>query len=186
MFMSIARRKERRISLRTIQLITIGMLFLYGCADHKESIDINLPEVQRIEDTKVGWWIKELGLNYDSGYDLTKLIHSKLPEVGVIEYSYIVNKQQHVNKWIIKGKSQAFKIEEYVSGSNGGIDYYYEIHLTPDNVTFSYLIGEMALQLKPGPYKSGVVYMRSQVDRARLILYGDGVYCKKMALISGV
>ena len=183
--MSIARRKEPRISLRTVQLITITLLFLYGCTGPKESIDINLPEGQRIEDLKAGWWIKELGINYDSWYDLTRLIHTKLSEIGSIEFSHIVKKHIIVKKWIIQGKSKVFKITESISGTNGGIVYYFEIHLTPDNVKLSYLIGEMALQLKPGPYETGVVYIMSKVDRARLILYGDGVYCNKMVLISG-
>lgn len=183
--MQIALRKGLRISLRIVYLITIFLLFLYGCTNHKKSIDINLHESQRIENLKAGWWIKELGINYDSEYDLTRLIHNKISEIGIIEYSYQVNKQAIVNKWIIKGKSQVFKIEEYIYSTNGGVEYYYEIHLTPDNVKFSYLIGELALQLKPGQYETGVVYIRSKVDRARLILYGDGIYCKKMVLISG-
>jgi hypothetical protein len=178
-------RKDFLIRLIIIHFITIVLIFLCGCTRDKESIDINLQKGQRIENIESGWWIKELSLNYDNGDDLTRLIHERIPKIGKIEYSYEAKKGLIIRKWKLNGKSQVFKIDEHIVGTDGGIDYYYEISLPPDSVKFSYLIGEMALQLRPGQYEKGAVYIKSKLDRARLILYGDGVYCKKMVLISG-
>src|SRR4030043_1578062 len=115
--MQIVIRKEFFIKLIILYFITIVLLFLYGCTDDKESIDINLQKGQRIENIKAGWWIKELSLNYDNGYDLTRLIHERIPQIGKIEYSYEAKKGLIIRKWKINGKSQVFKIDEHIVGT---------------------------------------------------------------------
>jgi hypothetical protein len=166
--------------MKKLFVIILALSVGFGCTGDK-SIRIDLQEGQRLQDTKPGWWIKRLSIRYpENSYSLLMLIHKRLMEGGRVEYSY----RDKDNKLVRHVNYVGIKLKETIishGGEEGGISIYYNYKL-PSNVLFTELIGPEAIKLKPGEYKGGVVYIHSKTDNARLVLYGDGVYCNEMML----
>ena len=55
---------------------------LLNCQDKEDLADIVIPEVQKVEDTIPGWFIKAMNLDYSSGKSVTILMHEHLAKFG--------------------------------------------------------------------------------------------------------
>ncbi|MDY6823067.1 MAG: hypothetical protein SWH68_04600 [Thermodesulfobacteriota bacterium] len=70
--------KHKHLSILSI----ICLFLLLGCTGKGDTAGIVIPEVQRVEDTAPGWFIKAMNLDYSSGKYLTVLMHEHLSEFG--------------------------------------------------------------------------------------------------------
>ncbi len=83
--------------------ISLLLIAIFGCRGNiSESIDIILPDNQHLEDTKSGWWIKNLNIKYNNDLFLDDNISKRLEQIGKLQDTYTEKKGLYVKRWYVK------------------------------------------------------------------------------------
>jgi hypothetical protein len=171
----------------------------------EDSADIVISDVQRIEDTAPGWFIKAMNLNYISDKPLTILMHEYLSQFGKrIDSFKDKNGDIHII-WVyydLNGITEKYKksfktpnpVNWYWFGPSG-IDIYIEEKLdkrgeSPPSYIFRYpppgipwteLIGSEDIGLSMN--KKATITVRTKSDqKTRLFLFGQGSFCTETVI----
>lgn len=135
-----------------------------------------------MEDTEAGKFLKQLNLEYYSGYSLISILSQKLLADAVLVDSYIEEEVNYSYRW----KIYDITIIEHRTVNEEFTSISFEIPFNKDGIDYYELIGEKANQLKKDrEYKCSVV-IESKRDKCRLFLCGFGRICEYIILMDGV
>lgn len=167
--------------MNRLVFILIVFTLLYGCS-RSPHISIELPEDKRLEDTRAGWWIKELNLSYNNQKSIMRNIHDKVKQVGVLLDGYTEKKDTQVIKWRIDGKTESFVLIEKLD-SNGHL--YFEIPSNnPEGILWTEIVDRGYKLIDRDRKRKHGATITSKRDRgARLFLFGWGDYCTSIGLM---
>lgn len=185
-----------------ICLSIICVFLLLNCTTKENPTEITVSEVQKIEDTIPGWFIKSMGLNYSSGKPVTILMHEHLAKLGTpIDKFKDENGNLHIiwEYYDIGGVINKFRksnqglnpIVWYFSRMNDNIIL--EEKLTTDGFTFTFrypppgipwnklvTLGTKGLSMD----RKNMVVIKAKSDKyTRIFLYGQGNFCTEIVVL---
>lgn len=191
--------KHRHSSILSI----LCVFLLLGCTGKEDSAGVVIPEVQRIEDTAPGWFIKAMNLDYSSGKHLTILMHEHLSQVGRRIDSFkdengdphIIWEYDDLNGIIAKYRKSyeglnpimwyfgrlgiSIIIEEQLNTDNGASSFTFRY--PPPGVPWNKLI--LSDNIGLSMHKKAHVIVRTKSDEhTRLFLFGQGSFCTKTVI----
>ena len=170
---------KNKVSYAILGVILI--LVPFACSEKNSSINIRLPENQRLEDTAAGWWIKEIGLHYrtESKY-ITDEIHKLLVKNATLLDKYTDEKDTVISVWDHYGMTKPILIKERITRDGITMEFEYP----PPGVPWKEVIPAHYMQLANNRKYELAVVINSIADRrARLFLFGTGRFCKRILLL---
>ncbi len=173
-----------------LMIFILTIILQFGCSDDNGHVSIVLPQDTRLEDTKAGWWIKELNLSYDDEKYLTYKIRNKIKKIGSLIDSYTEKKDIVVKKWSIEGYTKSFILLQkesvnYTTNPDGDHQIWFEMpSFYPEGVPWNEMIDDGYEIPKPNRKSEHAVTIESKCDnRARLFLFGWGRFCTSTTLL---
>ncbi len=186
-------------------LLILCLVLLIGCTKKVDSADIVISEVQKIEDTAPGWFIKAMNLDYSSGKPLTILMHENLSQLGKrinsfkdengdLHIIWMYHDFNGITEKYRKSYQKPNPVSWYWFGPSG-INIYIEEKLdkrgeNPPSFTFRYpppgipwteLIGSENIGFSM--HSKATVIVRTKSDqKSRLFLYGQGHFCTEIVI----
>lgn len=183
-------------------LSIICIFFLLACTSKENPTEIVVPEVQKIEDTIPGWFIKAMNLDYSSGKIVTKLMHEHLAKFGkpidkfkdengnlhiIWEYfdlNGIINKFRNSNQylnpilWYFGQRDNNIIIEEKLTNDGFTFTFRYP----PPGIPWDKLITSSTKGLSMD--KKNMVVIKTKSDKyTRIFLYGQGNFCTEIVVL---
>ena len=181
------------------------MCFLLGCTGKEDTAGIIIPEVEKVEDTAPGWFIKAMNLDYSSGKQLTILMHEYLSQFGkridsfkdengdlhiiwvYYDFNGIIDKYRKSHKgpnpvsWYWFGPSDIdIYIEEKVD-KRGEHPPSFTFRYPPPGVPWNDVIESKNIGLSM--HKKSRVFVRTKSDKyTRLLLIGQGSFCTEIVI----
>lgn len=193
--------KHRCCSILSI----LSLVLLLGCTGKEDSAGIVISDVQRIEDTAPGWFIKAMKLDYSSGKYLTLLMHEQLSQLGkridsfkdenddlnIIweynDYSGITDKYKKDSKgpnpvnWYWFGPSDISIFIEEKLDKHGEHPPSFTFRYPPPGIPWTELIESENIGLSM--HRKATVIIRTKSDqKTRLFLFGQGGFCTEAVI----
>lgn len=172
------------MKLKIIKLIIISnALFLLNCSD-QDSLYIDLPPNEKLEDTRAGWWIKEMGLSSNSNSkNLTyKIVDHLINNASLIDkYELKDNVTRYI--WEYTGKNKLIRIREdiYFDQEYGDIIWFHYEYPLP-GVPWKEVLPNHYMNIKKNRKLEHASTINSSNENARLFLFGSNVYCQRISL----
>ena len=179
------------------------MFLLLGCTGKEDTAGIVIPEVQKVEDTAPGWFIKAMNLDYSSGKYLTILMHEHLAEFGrridsfkdengnlhiIWEYddlNGIIDKYRKSYEglnpimWYFGQLGISIIIEEKLDKDGGSLSFTFRY--PPPGVPWNKLI--LSDNIGLSMHRKARVLVRTKSDKyTRLFLFGQGSFCTEIVI----
>ena len=163
-------------------LILIVFILLCGCS-RSPHISIELPEDKRLEETRAGWWIKELNLSYNNEKSIVINISDKVNQVGVLLDSYYEkDKKRHVSKWKINGRTKSFVLLQ--KSYDGELTHFVVPSQNPEGILWTEIVDRGYKLIDRDRRHIHAATINSKRDKgARLFLFGWGDYCTSISLM---
>ncbi len=169
------------------RLIFVLIVFILFCGCSRNGhVSIELPEDKRLEETRAGWWIKELNLSYNNEKSIVINIRDKAEQIGVLLDSYSEkDKKRHVLKWRINGRTQSFVLlEKIYLGSEGAVVHFVVPSQNPEGILWTEIVDRgYKLMNRDRRRKHGATITSKRDKGARLFLFGWGDYCTSINLM---
>lgn len=193
--------KHKHLSILSI----ICLFLLLGCTGKEDTAGIVIPEVQRVEDTAPGWFIKAMNLDYSSGKYLTVLMHEHLSKLGTridsfkdengdlhiiweySDYSGITDKYRRSHKgpnpvtWYWFGPSGIDIFIEEKLDKRGEAPPHFTFRYPPPGVPWNDLIVSEKIGLSMRR-KATVIVVTKSDKHTRLFLFGQGSFCTEIVI----
>jgi len=192
--------KVMRYKYLCLILIFYGLV-LSSCTRTEGFVEIIVRDVQKVEDTIPGWFIKAMGLDYSSGKGVTILMHEHLAKYGTLidkfkdenddlhkiwEYSDqigIIDKFRksyeglNPNMWYFGWTSNNIIIEEKLTGDG----FAFTLRYPPPGVPWTKLLASGKKGLATDR-KNAVVIKTQSNKHARIFLFGQGSFCTEIVI----
>jgi hypothetical protein len=181
------------------------LFLILGCTGKEDSAGIVISDVQMVEDTAPGWFIKAMKLDYSSGKYLTVLMHEQLSQLGkridsfkdknddlnIIweynDYSGITDKYKKDSKspnpvnWYWFGPSDISIFIEEKLDKHGEHPPSFTFRYPPPGIPWTELIGSENIGLSMN--RKATVIVRTKSDqKTRLFLFGQGGFCTETVI----
>ncbi len=192
---------DRQISSKSLFLAALVafLILVSGCdRNRQKTISITLNSTERLEETDAGWWIQELGLNYQEKY-IQNEISAQLQKKGELIDKYIENKDIFVKKYRIPVKKQRLLTRDIViiiyERSRGdskwftvpfGAEGLFWLNIMGKHISKGQITEQEYRWLhdsKNKPFRNAVVINSPKENGARLFLYGWGTRCMEAMLM---
>ncbi len=191
--------KHKHLSILSI----ICLFLLLGCTGKEDTAGIVIQDVQRVEDTVPGWFIKAMNLDYSSGKYLAILMHEHLSKFGrridsfkdengdlhvIWEYDDhigIIDKYRKTHTglnpilWYFGQLDISIIIEEKLDKDRGSSSFTFRY--PPPGVPWNKLISSDNIGLSM--HKKATIIVRTKSDKhTRLFLFGQGSFCTEIVI----